>query len=82
MYPLIIGSCGVGFLLIAFIINLIGKISEEHPIYLLLNFLGAFMAAYYALEGRVIPFVILELVWGITALVRLVLVIKKSSQND
>ena len=82
MFPLIIGSCGVGLLLIAFVLNLVGKLSEEHPLYLLMNFVGAFMAAYYAFEGRVIPFVILELVWGITALVRLVLVIKKSSQID
>jgi len=82
MIPIIIGVCGVGLLLIAFFLNLIHKLSEEHPIYLLLNFIGAFMAAYYALEGRVIPFVILELVWGTTALIRLILVIKKSSQKD
>lgn len=82
MISLIIGSCGVGLLLIAFLLNLIRKLSEEHPIYLFLNFIGAFMAAYYAFEGRVIPFVILELVWGTTALIRLVSVIKKSSQDD
>ncbi len=70
---------GVGLLLVAFALNLLKKLSESSRIYLGLNVLGALLAAWYAYDGRAIPFLILEFVWGATALVRLILVTKKGS---
>lgn len=76
---LLIGSVGVGLLLLAFALNLLKRLSESSPAYLAMNVAGALMAAWYAFEGNAIPFVILELVWAGTALIRLILVAKKSS---
>ena len=75
---MIIGSLGVFLLLLAFALNLMRVISERTAIYLLLNFSGALMAAFYAYEGGMIPFVILEMVWALTALIRLFMIIKKT----
>lgn len=44
-----------------------------------MNVTGAAMAAWYAYVGGVFPFVVLELVWALTAFVRLVLLTKKGS---
>lgn len=80
MLSLVIGSAGVGLLLLAFGLNLVRKLSENSPVYLIMNIIGALMAAWYGLDGNVIPFVILELVWAAAAIVRLVLVMKKGPQ--
>ena len=69
--PTIIGFVGVGLLLMAFVLNLLRRISEQSNIYLVLNATGAFMAAFYAYTESLLPFVILELVWGGVALLRL-----------
>lgn len=74
MSPLVIGSAGVGLLLVAFVLNLLHVLSEQSRVYLLMNFLGASLACWYAWQERIIPFVILEAVWGLTALVRLLAV--------
>ncbi len=72
MLPVIIGSLGVGLLLLAFVLNLLKKVHESHPVYLIMNVTGAGLAAWYAWAGGVYPFVILESVWGAAALVRLI----------
>lgn len=79
MSSMLIGSVGVGLLLVAFSLNLLKKLSESSPLYLGMNVLGALLAGWYAYDGRVIPFLILELVWATTALVRLILITKKGS---
>ena len=79
MPSLLIGSIGVGFLLIAFGLNLVKRLSESSPVYLAMNAIGASMAAWYAYAGGTVPFVVLELVWAAAALVRLIAVKKKGS---
>ena len=71
MSPTVIGSIGVGLLLLAFVLNLLRVVSERSRAYLLMNFVGAGLACWYAWDGRIIPFVILEAVWGLTALARM-----------
>lgn len=78
MSPVIVGSIGVGLLLLAFVLNLAQRITEQSAVYLLLNLLGAGLAAWYAWDSRLIPFLILESVWGTFALVRLLLLAKKN----
>ncbi|MCP4685789.1 MAG: hypothetical protein GY867_10145 [bacterium] len=73
MSPVLVGSLGVAVLLLAFVLNLTRKLSEQSSVYLLLNFVGAGLAAWYAWHDRIIPFIVLEAVWGGTALVRLLL---------
>jgi hypothetical protein len=77
MNPVIIGSAGVTLLLVAFALNLLRKLSENSQLYLLMNFVGALMAAWYAYDGGIIPFVILEIVWSMAAFVKYILLIKK-----
>ena len=71
-----IGIVGVGLLLLAFVLNLARRIGERSRAYLVMNAVGAAMAAWYAWVGEVIPFVILELVWCGAALARLTSVYK------
>ncbi|UCE25216.1 MAG: hypothetical protein JSU74_03985 [Candidatus Zixiibacteriota bacterium] len=81
MSSMVIGSLGVGLLLLAFALNLIKRLSQTSGLYLAMNVIGALLAAWYAYDGRVLPFVILEMVWAVTALVRLINVIKKAPRQ-
>lgn len=72
MSSLVIGSLGVGLLLIAFVLNLLQWVKETSPVYLAMNVLGAGLAGVYAWQTGSIPFVILELIWAGVALVKLV----------
>ncbi|UCD64491.1 MAG: hypothetical protein JSW34_03390 [Candidatus Zixiibacteriota bacterium] len=79
MSSLIIGSAGVGLLLLAFALNLVRKLSHSSPVYLVMNAVGALMAAWYAYDGGAAPFVVLELTWALAAGVRLVLLAKNKA---
>jgi hypothetical protein len=81
MLSQVIGSVGVAVLLIAFVLNMTRRLSEEHPLYLGMNFVGAGLAGWFAFDSGIIPFVILEIVWAGSALFKLLLVIKKGSQS-
>lgn len=78
MSPLLIGSIGVGLLLLGFVLNLTRVLTERSVLYLLLNVVGSFLAAWYAYTGNSVPFVILELTWGGAALFRLAMVAMKN----
>ena len=75
----VIGSIGVALLLIAFGLNLVRRLSERSVWYLSMNIVGALLAAWYAWAGGAVPFVILEAVWALTALVRLIVVLMPRS---
>ncbi|MBD3402928.1 hypothetical protein GF420_08525 [candidate division GN15 bacterium] len=57
-------------ILLAFLLNLVRWLSERHPAYLLLNFAGAGLACWYAWAGGAIPFVVLEGIWCLAALIK------------
>lgn len=82
MSPELIGSLGVSLLLIAFVLNLARRLSERHPVYLLMNVFGCALAAWYAWVGQQVPFVVLETVWGVAALVKLGLVFIKKAPAE
>ncbi len=58
-----IGSVGVTFMLVAFFLNLIDKISNDSLLYLLLNLLGAAIACLASVMLHYWPFIILEACW-------------------
>jgi hypothetical protein len=58
-----IGSTGVTLLLLAFFLNLFGFLSQQKAPYLLLNILGAGLAAYASWMIQFMPFVVLECTW-------------------
>jgi len=80
--PAVVGSIGVGLLLLAFGPNILGLLSERGRACLLMNIVGAALAAWYAWAGRQIPFLILEGVWATAALVRYVSLMTKKTPGD
>ena len=68
----IIGSVGVAILLGAFFANLMGWLATNQKLYLILNALGAAIAAYASWSIGFMPFVVLEATWCVVALITLV----------
>lgn len=66
----IVGTVGTSLLLLAFALNVIGRLRVSY-LYTALNLVGAGMAAYASYLIDFLPFVILELVWCTTAGVKL-----------
>ena len=67
----IIASLGVIILLIAFLLNLTKKIKADSRAYSLLNFIGAGLCCYASWMVKFYPFILLEGVWSLVALVSL-----------
>ncbi len=67
----ILASIGVIILLIAFLLNLYKKLPSSSKTYSLLNFIGAGICCFSSYLIRFYPFVLLEAVWGIVALLSL-----------
>ena len=63
-----IGFAGVAILLLAFLLNLIGKLSKDSLSYILLNIIGAGLACLASWLINYIPFVILEASWTLVSL--------------
>ena len=76
-FPVIIGSIGVGLLLLAFFLNLFKILMQDKKLYVLMNLIGGGLAAYASVLIGFIPFVILEGAWAVVALVKLVNLFKK-----
>jgi len=62
-----IASIGSATLLLAFFLVQRGVLSAQSSAYLLLNLIGSAIAALAAWMGQIIPFVVLEVVWGAVA---------------
>jgi hypothetical protein len=67
----IIASIGVIILLIAFLLNLYKKLSAESKLYSVLNLIGAGVCCFASYIIRFYPFIILEGIWAIVALISL-----------
>jgi hypothetical protein len=67
-----IGSVGVALLLGAFFLNLFGFLGHATRAYQLTNALGAGLACYASYRIGFFPFVVLEGVWSLVAVVALV----------
>jgi uncharacterized membrane protein len=72
----IIGSIGVGLLLIAFFLNLFKFIERDSYSYVLMNIFGAGLACYTSILINYIPFVILEGTWSLVAVVGFIKLLK------
>lgn len=67
-----LGAIGVAILLIAFVLNLAGRLSAAGRTYQAMNFVGAGLACAAAAMIPFIPFVVLEGTWSLVALVALI----------
>jgi hypothetical protein len=68
----VIGFVGVALLLVAFVLNLLKLLRPDGQVYLGLNLVGAALACYSSYLIRFMPFVLLEGVWAVFALVSMV----------
>lgn len=67
-YNDIIGSIGVGMILIAYFLNTESLIDKNGKLYFVLNCIGAGLACYASLLINYWPFVILEGTWVLVSL--------------
>jgi VIT1/CCC1 family predicted Fe2+/Mn2+ transporter len=67
----LIGTIGVALLLLAFLLNLSGKLSQRSRAYAALNAVGAGLACAAAALLPFMPFVVLEGTWALVAVVAL-----------
>ena len=65
----LIGFVGVALLLAAFLLNSFRLLRSDGNFYMGLNFVGASLACYSSYLIRFMPFVLLEGVWALVALV-------------
>ena len=66
-----IGSVGVFLILLAYILNVFGKLKSKDLAFILLNIIGAGMACLASILMNYLPFIILEAVWTLVSLVSL-----------
>ena len=70
--PDAIGSLGVALLLVAFFLNLRGRLPHDARSYQLMNAAGAGLACWASYLLGFLPFVVLEGTWSLVAVVALV----------
>ncbi len=63
-----LGSAGVGLLLLAFALNLFGRLVHRSRVYQILNAVGAGLACAAAALIGFYPFVLLEGVWALVSM--------------
>jgi hypothetical protein len=78
----LIGFVGVFILLIAFLLNLAKKITQDSLSYILLNLIGAGLACLASVLIDYLPFVILEGTWTLVSLIALINYIRKRSASS
>ena len=61
----LIGSVGVIMMLVAFFLNIVDKLDNDHPFYIVLNFLGATLSCIASCIIKYTPFIILEGTWAL-----------------
>jgi hypothetical protein len=70
------GSVGVTILLVAFLLNLTGRIQKEGFAYLFMNVIGAATACLASILLRYLPFIILEGCWTLVSAIGLAALLK------
>jgi len=78
----IIASTGVLVLLVAFFMNLFGKIASSSRFYIISNIVGAGMCCTASYMIRFYPFVILEAIWAGVAVVSLFKHVPRGTSNE
>lgn len=68
----IIGTIGVGLILLAYFCNIFSFIPKEGKLFFLMNIIGAGLACYASLLINYWPFVILEGVWTLVSVIGLI----------
>ena len=67
-----IGTIGVCQILLAYFLNVTGKLDSKDLSFILLNLVGAGMACFASVLLNYWPFIILEGIWGLVSLAALI----------
>jgi len=70
-FILAVGLLGASMQLVAYALNIFGKISHESIRYISANAFGCVLTSYYAISTQDLPFLILEITWGSVAFYKL-----------
>ena len=81
-YNDIIGTIGVGLILIAYFCNLFGMVTKDSKLFFIMNAIGAGLACYASLLINYWPFVILEAVWAGVSIVALICAIQIQHEQN
>lgn len=73
----LIGTIGVGVILLAYFFNMFSIIKKDGNLYFIMNIIGAGIACLASALIHYIPFVILEATWAIVSVIGLLKTIKK-----
>jgi hypothetical protein len=73
----IIGTIGVGLILLAYFLNIFSWIKKDGVLFFALNIIGASIACYASVLIRFWPFIILLGTWAIVSVIGLLKTIKK-----
>jgi O-antigen ligase len=76
----IIGTVGVGLILLAYFLNIFSWIKKEGVLFYSLNIVGASIACFASILIDYLPFVILEATWAIVSVIGLYHSIKKPQE--
>jgi amino acid permease len=77
----IIGTIGVGIILLAYFLNIFSWIKKDGVLFYMMNIVGASIACFTSYLINYIPFVILEGTWAIVSVIGLQKSIKKPQAN-
>ena len=67
-----IGFIGVFQILLAYILNILGKLQKSDLVFIFLNLIGAGMACCASILMGYLPFIILEGVWTLVSFIALI----------
>jgi hypothetical protein len=76
-YNDIIGTIGVGLVLLAYFLNTFKLIAENGQLFFLLNIIGGVLSCYAAILLLFWPFIILEAIWTLVSIIGLIKVMTK-----
>ena len=76
-FPVIVGTFGVFLLLLAFFLNLFKILMQDTKTYVIMNIIGGGLSCYASILIGFLPFVILEGVWAVVAVIGFVRLFSK-----
>ena len=77
-----IGFVGVSLILIAYVLNVLGKLSNNNLWFIILNLVGAGMACLASVLMNYWPFIILEAVWTLVSFLSLIKYIQRIQKSS
>ena len=79
-YNDIIGTIGVGLILLGYFLNIFSFIPKDGQLFFILNIIGAALACYASFLINYLPFMILEATWTLVSIIGLLRLYSKKGR--